>query len=394
MGIDWEVDGLRAASQSEYEAFIRDKKKIDAIKKNIDINNPKGISRLYASICTGSIRFESRLGFDFEDDITEKYQKINSTQLKKRQTKYDSESKTDNASQIQKSEVFNEKVEFEDDSVDKELVEYYSNRIRVRKTITKYAVIAVCLLIGFFSVFYTAKIINSNKSSDSTVKDIIKSSKDNAFVFTTIKPTYNNTVNFDSYTEPPILEKFKEAKESNEDLIGWIKISDTNIDYPVVQCDDNDYYLSHGFNKKADANGCIFADMYCSVFPRSKNIILYGHHMKSGRMFANIEKYDSFDFYKNHKTFEFDTLYEEAFYEVAFVFRDYVHASDDTEFKYYEFTDVNSETEFISYINELNEKSIYKTNVDVTFEDDLLTLSTCDYAQKNGRFVVIAKKIK
>lgn len=382
MGIDWEVDGLKAKSQSEYEAFLRDKKLIDSIKKNIDINSPAGISKLYSSICTGNIKFESRLGFDFEDEITEKHEKYSVKNSKK------SKKNVQNRAQIDK------KVEFEDTSVDKELVEYYANRLRIQKKVIKYAIVFGSLIVGFFCVFYVARYISSNKASDSTVKEIIQSSKDNAFVFTTIKPTYNTEVTYDVYKEPEVLERFKEIKETNDDLIGWIKIADTNIDYPVVQGEDNDYYLSHGFNKKADANGCIFADMYCSLYPRSKNLILYGHHMKSGRMFANLEKYDSFDFYQNHKTFEFDTIYEEAEYEVVFVFRDYVHASDDTDFKYYEFTDVNSETEFISYINELKEKSIYETNVDVTFDDELLTLSTCDYAQKNGRFVVIAKKIK
>ncbi len=384
MGIEWEVDGLRAKSQSEYEAFLRDKKIIDSIKKNIDINSPAGITKLYSSLCTGNIRFESRLGFDFEDEITEKYERI---ALKKSKTAKKKTSFERNNKQIE------EEVEISEDSVDKELVEYYSELLRKRKIYLKYGIIVVCLFVCFFATAYTIRFINSNKASDSTVKEIIQSSRDNAFVFTTIQPVHDE-ITYDSFEEPEILGKYIEAKETNEDFVGWIKIDDTNIDYPVVQCDNNAYYLTHGFNGKADANGCIFVDMYCSVYPRSKNLILYGHHMKSGRMFANIEKYDNEDFYKSHKIFRFDTYYEEAEYEVAFVFRDYVHASDDTDFKYYEFTDVNSETEFNSYISELTEKSIYKTNVDVTFDDELLTLSTCDYAQANGRFVVIAKKIK
>lgn len=390
MGIDFEVDGKRARSASEYEAFLRDKKKIDAIKKNINLESQRGIEKVYSSICTGSIRFESRYGFEFEDEITALYIEQKNKSNKNLKADKRNQKSFDKTGDKKNDE---EKVEFNDQSVDIELVEYYKNKIRFRKIFLKYAAIAGCLLVFGFSIFYVIKKINDNKSSDSTVKEIIQASKDNAFVFTTIKPSYNDTVTYDEYQTPEVLEKYKNAKETNDDMVGWICIADTNINYPVVQTENNDYYLSHGFDKKADANGCIFADMYCSIYPRSKNIILYGHHMKSGRMFANIEKYDSYDFYTNHRTFTFDTIYEEAEYEVAFVFRDYVHASDDTGFKYYEFVDVNSETEFVSYITELTEKSIYDTGVSVDYNDDLLTLSTCDYKQANGRFVIIAKKI-
>ena len=286
------------------------------------------------------------------------------------------------------------KVEESEENVDKELVEYYLEKQRKRKSTAKFAIIAVAFGVVILSLFMVIIKAVSDKRSETVREEIEESKKDNAFVFTTIKPVYNTTVTYDTYEIPDILMDYQDAYKKNEDLVGWIRIEDTHIDYPVVQGSDNEYYLSHNFNGKNDANGCIFVDMNCSIYPRSKNIIVYGHHMKSGKMFANLEKYDSYDFFSKHRTFTFDTIYEHAEYEVIFVFRDYVHASDDTDFKYYEFVDVNSETEFNSYMEELKGKSIYNTNVSVTMDDELLTLSTCDYMQANGRFVVMAKKIK
>ena len=397
MSSEWSVEGYFAKNKSEYEAFLRDSKKISSIKARLDLTKPSNIEKLYSTICTGGIKFESKLGFDFEDEITEKYEnnlkkssgsKNKTSSSKKRIIKEDDD--FDDSDYINSRK----KVEEFDENVDKDLVEYYIEKQRKRKNTAKFAIIAVALGVVVLSLFMVGLKVLSDKRSENVKEQIEESKKDNAFVFTTIKPVYNTTVTYDTYEIPDILPDYKDAYDKNNDLVGWITIADTHIDYPVVQGKDNEYYLSHNFNGKNDANGCIFVDMNCSIYPRSKNIIIYGHHMKSGKMFANLEKYDSYDFFTKHRKIVFDTIYEKAEYEVIFVFRDYVHASDDTDFKYYEFVDVNSETEFNSYMDELREKSIFSSNAPVTMDDELLTLSTCDYMQANGRFVVMAKKIK
>ena len=404
MSSRWTVNGRSASSKSEYDAFLREFDKIDHIKKKVDLKNDSQLEKLYSSICTGSLKFESKVGFDFEDEINELYDKkfakkrnkerIQSNErIEKKNTLKDIPKDFDESERIK----YRQKVEFFDDDVDKELVDYYIEKQRKRKELIKFAVIAVLILIVVASFATVVIKVLTDKNHERVLAEIEQSNKDNAFVFTTIKqsePESDGTITFDTYEIPPVLNKYSDTYEKNEDLVGWIKIEDTNIDYPVVQGEDNEYYLSHNFKGKNDANGCIFVDMNCSIYPRSKNIILYGHHMKSGKMFANLEKYDNYDFYINHRKFTFDTIYEEAEYEIVFVFRDYVHASDDTEFKYYEFVDVTSETEFESYMTDLRNKSIYNSNIPVSFDDELLTLSTCDYMQANGRFVVMAKKIK
>lgn len=459
MDSKWVVEGQRARDRIEYESFLRDAKKIDAIRKKVDFNDFSEVEKLYSSICTQSIRFESKIGFDFEDEVTELYENLKiinaSKTTKKKPSKPAKESKkvikeknsartsanrNDDRQEILNREEFededydyrsrsdrysrrsledeeeelygdyiknHQRVEIRDENVDKELVDYYIDKQRKNKVLLRYGIVGICALIVIASFVVVLVKVIADKNNERLLREIEEANKDNAFIFTTIKPgnkvsrtgsetmeVGDTTVTFDTYVIPDILEKYKNTHNQNNDLIGWIKINDTNIDYPVVQGEDNSYYLTHNFKGKSDPNGCIFVDFNCNVYPRSKNIILYGHHMKSGRMFANLEKYDSYDFYQKHKTFLFDTIYEEALYEVVFVFRDYVHTSDDTSFKYYEFVDVTSETEFDSYMSELKNKSLYDTNVDVNFNDELLTLSTCDYVQANGRFVVMAKKIK
>ena len=395
------INGYTAADKNEYEAFLRDTKRINAIKNRFDLKNYSNVSKVYSAICNGSVKFESKIGFDFEDEITASYermskkQKTKDTSRKKPRSRDDEEFPDDDDNFHSNYLNYSKKVEDSDENVDKELVEYYIEKQRRSKSIIKFAVIASCFAVLTGSVIMIVLKARSDIASNSVSDELEQSMKDNAFVFTTIKqPEVNNKVNLDTYTVPDILNDYQDMYDKNNDLIGWIKIDDTNINYPVVQCEDNEYYLSHNFKGKNDANGCIFVDMNCHVYPRSKNLILYGHHMKSGKMFANLEKYDSYDFFVNHRTFKFDTIYEYGEYEVIFVFRDYVHASDDTEFKYYEFVDVNSETEFNSYMEELKNKSIYNSNVSVSMDDELLTLSTCDYMQADGRFVVMAKKIR
>ena len=402
MGSEYSVEGYNARSKSEYEAFLRDSAKIKQIKSRLNLKNPSQVNRLYSSICTGSIKFESRIGFDFEDEITEIYEKNLKLQSKKGTSDPTKRSANRQRSlEEEEDEIYSdyikshEKVDIIDENVDKELVEYFYNKRVKRKKLIKSAVIIVCIAVVALSVTGVVIKVSSDIHQDVVKEELDQAKRDNAFVFTTIKPIeYQTQVTVDTYKIPDILADYKDLYEKNSDLVGWITIPDTNIDYPVMQGNDNEYYLSHNFKHKNDANGAIFADMNCSIFPRSKNIILYGHHMKSGKMFANLEKYDSYDFLTNHRVFTFDTIYEHAQYEIIFVFRDYVHASDDTDFKYYEFVDVNSQVEFDSYMNELKEKSIYSSNAVLTMDDELLTLSTCDYMQANGRFVVMARKIK
>ncbi|MCM1221866.1 MAG: class B sortase, partial [Lachnospiraceae bacterium] len=190
-----------------------------------------------------------------------------------------------------------------------------------------------------------------------------------------------------------VLDEYKNLLIKNKKLIGWLKIDDTNIDYPVMQTTDNEYYLDHNTEQEYDKNGSIFMDKDCNVLEPSTNFILYGHHMQNGKMFGKLYLYQDEDYCRNHQYINFDTIYEKNTYQVMYVFYAKVYAETEIVFKYYQFIDANSAQEFDSNMQEMAEMSLYDTGVTAQYGDQLLTLSTCDNQSNDGRFVVVAKKI-
>jgi sortase B len=193
---------------------------------------------------------------------------------------------------------------------------------------------------------------------------------------------------------PDVLEKYQTLYNKNKTMIGWLKIDDTLIDYPVMQTVDNSYYLDHNFDLETDKNGTLFVDTNCNILERSANIIIYGHRMLSGKMFGTLENYKDKSYYDEHPLITFDTIYEEASYKIMYVFRSKIFNEEDIVFKYYQFFDANSQEEFDSYMKDMSELSLYDTGVTASYGDELLTLSTCDYYEEDGRFVVVAKRVK
>lgn len=191
-----------------------------------------------------------------------------------------------------------------------------------------------------------------------------------------------------------MLPNMSSIYEKNNDVVGWIKIDGTVIDYPVMQTkNDGEFYLYRDFYKNKDINGSIFIDKHCDLSPRSTNLIFHGHNMNNGSMFGALIKYKSQDFYQKHKQIVFDTLYENQLYEIVSVFISKVYNVTDNVFKYYRFYNANNKEEFNYFFNNIKKMSIYDTNVNAEYGDNFITLSTCENSIKNGRFVVVAKKI-
>ena len=184
--------------------------------------------------------------------------------------------------------------------------------------------------------------------------------------------------------------KYADLFAQNNDFIGWIKIDDTVIDYPVMQLRDNpDFYLTHNFNKEYSRFGVPYIQANCSL--SSDNIIIYGHNMKNKSMFNELTKYSSKDFYDNHRFIQFDTLTEQRTYEVVCAFKTVANANG---FQYFNFVNANTKDNFSAYIERCQVLSLYNTGVNAEYGDKLITLSTCEYSQNNGRFVVVAKLIE
>ncbi|MDD3168098.1 MAG: class B sortase [Eubacteriales bacterium] len=190
-----------------------------------------------------------------------------------------------------------------------------------------------------------------------------------------------------------ILNQYRILYEENSDLIGWIRIEDTPLDYPVMQNkEDKEFYLHRNFNRDYEYSGLPFLDINCSLDPPSSNLIIYGHNMKSDAMFSCLTEYLNQDFYREHPTIQFDTLYEEGRYEIIAVILSQVYKKTDDVFKFYQFVQTEEETEFNAYVQNMKKLSLYETGIGAAYGDQLLTIVTCNYHTKNGRLAVLAKK--
>ena len=184
-------------------------------------------------------------------------------------------------------------------------------------------------------------------------------------------------------------EKYGALFEQNQDFIGWISIDGTNINYPVMQTPDNpDYYLKHSFEKTYSDYGVPYIDEACAL-GISNNVVIYGHHMNNGSMFADLCNYTDKAYWEEHPTIHFDTLSTFGEYEIVAVFK---FNTNKEQFKYNEYATMNEE-EFNEYMENVHARALYDTGVDAEYGDQLLTLSTCEYTYKNGRFVVVAKRV-
>lgn len=186
-------------------------------------------------------------------------------------------------------------------------------------------------------------------------------------------------------------EKYKAVQEQNNDFVGWITIDGTNINYPVMQTVDNpNYYLKRGFEKQHSNYGIPYVQENCAL-GISDNIVVYGHNMNNGSMFADLCKYEREDFYREHPTIRFDTLSSLGEYEIVAAFKTVAYS--EKGFKYYHFVDAAGEDDFNSFVSRCKSLALYDTGVSAEYGDKLLTLSTCEYSRANGRMVVVAKLI-
>lgn len=187
-------------------------------------------------------------------------------------------------------------------------------------------------------------------------------------------------------------EKYADVYAQNSDLVGWISIPGTRIDYPVMQTKDNpNFYLKHAFDKSYSSYGVPYMQENCDV-GISDNLVLYGHHMNNGSMFSDLCKYESEDFYQEHKTIRFDTLDSFGDYEVIAAFKTVAYSEEG--FKYYHFVRAEQEEDFDEFIDKCKELALYDTGVSAEYGDQLITLSTCEYSRTNGRMVVVAKLLE
>ena len=187
----------------------------------------------------------------------------------------------------------------------------------------------------------------------------------------------------DESLEPQKTERMlqlEELQKENSDIVAWLEIEDTNINYPVLQGTDNDYYMTHNYKKEYASSGSIFLDKNYSWEPPSTNLLIYGHNMKNGTMFKDLLKYKDKSFFDSHPSFRFTTINEDMTFDIISVFQSKVYYKHEQNvFRYYYFINAENEAEFNSFVTNAKNASLYDTGETASYGDLLITLSTCAY---------------
>ena len=253
-----------------------------------------------------------------------------------------------------------------------------------RKKNKKYAKVILNIIIYmilFFLLIYSgAKIFKwyKDKTNNNQIAEQIK----NTVIFEEEKENEDEEENKEEYTVD-----FNKLKEQNNETIAWIKVNNTNVEYPVVKTTNNSFYLNHSFDKSKNLAGWIFADFKNKFDNTDKNIVIYGHNMRDGSMFGSLKNILNSDWYDNEENTNI-TLFTENEKCIYKVFSVYKIENED----YYIKTEFSNDSEFEKFIETLKKRSIKNFNIDISKEDSILTLSTCANNNKY-RVVLHAKKI-
>ena len=264
---------------------------------------------------------------------------------------------------------------------DKEIRKGKIRRISKRVFVTGFIILSLVILaIIYWFCFIKPSILNARESEK--ISDIIN------------EVDVSDVPKEQAKGKTDMQLKVIQLRESYPNIIGWIKIDGTNINYPVTQWTDNNYYLKHDYNNKISKLGSIYLHKDVDVNRPSANFLIYGHNITTGVMFNELIDYKKQSFYENHKIIKFTTVNKDAEYEIIAVMLSKVYSQNTNTFKYYSFIDTNSEEEYNNYVSNVKGLSLYDTGISAKYGDQLITLTTCEYSQKNGRIVVVAREKK
>lgn len=259
---------------------------IRQLKSEYDLNNPREVLAVFRELQTNGFKFTTKEGIEFDDEIFERAQ-----EYKHQGYRESSPSK----GTIVRDQVYEKDLEIE---VRRQL----QKRERIRRTIVISCLSTAVICIGVFLYYYYVA-----ERTQREYEQLAEMIDEDAPTGAVSEITNSQMVVAEDGTIETVtlsvLDKYEELYHTNPNLIGWLKIGDTVIDYPVTQTSESDYYLNHNFYGKTDSNGCIFMDPDCNVIDRSDNLILYGHHMKSGNMFGNLDRYSKYEYYLNIRPF-------------------------------------------------------------------------------------------
>ena len=250
----------------------------------------------------------------------------------------------------------------------------------MKKKIQNIAVVIfmICMIFASYKIYRINRDYNKSNQSYSELEQFVEMPEskhienEDTEETTTAKVTETilfPTVNFD------------DLSVINSDIVGWLYFDNTTINYPIVQGEDNSYYLKHLFDKNYSSSGCIFLDCNNSFDFSDYNNVIYGHHMKNGTMFSSLTEYKNQDYYDAHPQAILVTPNQNYIIDI---FAGYVASTNDNAWQ----ITFETDNEFIEWIADIQERSCFASNVKPVTTDRIITFSTCSYEFDNARFIL------
>ena len=372
------------ATREEWEAAKRDLEKIETIVAHLDIDDPEIVKDIYHFIRDGKVIFESKLGTMFFCDISDRVAQNFEYKLKKSKKLHQ---------QKQRKEAEQKKEEQQN------LRETQQSQMFKYLGIACAALSLICVLFYGISVFRersaTKKLEEVQRqknisqaldwSADRLRRDAAESQLD-------IQQAEQSEPETETEKPLEVLPEYTTMHNQYPEFAGWIYIDDTQIDLPVMQTTDNDYYLDKNIDGTEDVNGTLFLDCRNDFTKPGTNLIIYGHNMKSGAMFGGLKQYLDEEYLSAHDRIQFDTIYEKQNYRIVAVCLSDV--GGEGSYRYYNYIEANTDEEFATFLENVRNCAVYDRTQDVMKSDSLLTLSTCNNYVEDGRLFILAKKIQ
>ncbi len=371
-------------SYEKYREALDDIEKIRYISKKMDINEPGVAQRLYSLIREGKIIFKSVIGDDYllylSDMVAEDYKAISRTTFTgqiARKLKQLSPGQIAGAICMVGAVVC--------------FLIFLGSEYHDQQKIRELEKIKDEQEISVASDWLSARFIEAMNGDDTEEEPVTAQT---GTVENTIYGAELEQETVEKPQGPPILPEYQGLHEQNSDFAGWLTIPGTEIDYPVMQAvpESSDFYLTHNYDGQEDINGSIFLDSRNDYEQQDDNLIIYGHNMKSGMMFGGLKNYLDESYSLEHKMVTFNTIYEKAQYEIIAVCLSKVSQEGEEGIRYYDFINAGNEENFNHYLDYIKEMNIMSGDINASYGDRLLTLSTCNNYTEDGRLFLVAKK--
>ncbi len=365
----------------EYLAAQEDVKKIDYLTKELDITDADVAVRLYTLIRNREIIFRSKIGISFTWYVTDVLAKNSQKLLEERRQKEE-----------QKQQ---------------------GKKLGIAGGV---CILAAVFCLGYYGVTLwqehlesqeferlqsmqnlTGQIIQDPDADGGPDQQSGQAAASDAKKKTSEKQESEKKKEKEKKTDPAdltVLKKYRDLYKQNKDLAGWLSVEGTVIDYPVMQTGKKnpDFYLHHDFEKKESDHGTLFIDARNDYVDRDTNLIIYGHNMRDGTMFGGLKSFMDPEYFKQHRRLTFHTIYEKAEYEIVAVCLSKVNYQDDHAFRYYNFLNAERKADFQAFLANIQQLTVFDQKIDISYGDELLTLSTCNSYIQDGRLFLIAKK--